>query len=196
MKKIILTLCGFLVVICANAQGVYDDTRHEVAVSYGTLANSQWIDVLEEVVIAMTGATFDNERFLGPVAFEYFYHASNWLGVGGVFVVGNSVQDVLKDNVKDGRYIHSYYTLMPAVKFDWLRREHIGMYSKLAAGATLRREKTDSSLAEDNDPKTDFHFNFQVSLLGFEAGGPTTRGFVELGVGEQGIVLLGLRHKF
>ena len=40
------------------------------------------------------------------------------------------------------------------------------------------------------------HVNWQASLLGFEAGSPTIRAFAELGTGEQGIVLAGLRYKF
>ena len=45
------------------------------------------------------------------------------------------------------------------------------------------------------DDKTDLLFNFQASLLGVEFGG-AFRGFVELGFGEQGIALAGLRYKF
>ena len=38
--------------------------------------------------------------------------------------------------------------------------------------------------------------NFQASLLGIEAGSEKIRGFAELGAGEQGIILAGLRYKF
>ena len=39
-------------------------------------------------------------------------------------------------------------------------------------------------------------FYFQASLLGIEAGSPTIRAFTELGTGEQGIILAGVRYKF
>ena len=39
-------------------------------------------------------------------------------------------------------------------------------------------------------------FNFQVSAIGVEVGSPKFRGFAELGYGEQGIALIGLRYKF
>lgn len=73
---------------------------------------------------------------------------------------------------------NSYFTLMPAAKFDWLRKSHFGMYSKLAIGATLRSEKY------DDESNSELHVNWQLSLVGIEAGGPTFRGFVELGTGE------------
>ena len=87
---------------------------------------------------------------------------------------------------------------MPAVKFDYVRTKHFGMYSKLAFGATLRTEKVDYN--DDKDLKdfneSEFHINWQVSLLGLEAGGQTLRGFMELGMGEQGIYVLGVKYRF
>lgn len=38
--------------------------------------------------------------------------------------------------------------------------------------------------------------NWQFSFIGIEAGGSTLRGFSEFGIGEQGIVHVGLRYKF
>lgn len=46
---------------------------------------------------------------------------------------------------------------------------------------------------KDSDSKV--VFNWQASLIGMEFGG-AFRGFVELGMGEQGIILGGLRYKF
>ena len=40
------------------------------------------------------------------------------------------------------------------------------------------------------------HFNWQASLVGIEAGGGALRCFAELGIGEQGMALLGIRYKF
>ena len=71
------------------------------------------------------------------------------------------------------------------------------MYSKLAVGATLRNESFDSDdPAVQDDSDTEVHVNWQASLLGIEAGSPSLRGFIELGTGEQGIALIGLRYKF
>ena len=63
--------------------------------------------------------------------------------------------------------------------------------------ATLRNEKYDSDDASyEDDSDSEVHVNWQISLLGIEAGGPTLRGFLELGTGEQGIALIGVRYKF
>ena len=198
MKKV-LVMVAVAMMIAKNvkAQKGYDETKHEVAISYGIDSNSQIIDAFEEIGGAMFGAKLENEKFFGPISAEYFYHVKNWLGVGGILAYGVNTQDVMSGSDKIGESKNSYLTLMPAVKFDWLRKKNFGMYSKLAVGATLRNEKYDSSNNSNNDySDSEVHVNWQVSLLGIEAGSPTIRGFAELGTGEQGIVLAGVRLKF
>ena len=201
MKKILLlAVAAMMATMGANAQTGYEDTKHEVAISLGAGSNSQIIDVFEELGGAIVGVSTDNEDFFGPISVEYFYHVKPWLGVGGIFAYGQMKEDVYltgKRHGKDGENKNNYLTLMPAVKFDWVRKKYFGVYSKLAIGATLRHEKIDYDSAEHKDyDNTDIHVNWQVSLLGIEAGSPQLRGFVELGTGEQGIGLIGLRYKF
>ena len=85
---------------------------------------------------------------------------------------------------------------MPAVKFDWLRKKYFGMYSKLAAGATLRQEKYDSNNGSNDYDDSAVHVNWQLPFVGIEAGSPAIRAFAELGIGEQGILQAGVRYKF
>ena len=198
MKKLLaMVAVAMMTAMNVSAQNGYDETKHEVAISFGVWSNSQVIDVFENIGGALVGAKFENESFTGPISAEYFYHVKNWLGVGGILAYGQNKQDVYFAGDKDGVIKNSYLTLMPAVKFDWLRKKHFGMYSKLAFGATLRNEKftSDSNSRKDNSD-SEVHVNWQASLLGIEAGGPTIRGFLELGTGEQGIALIGLRYKF
>ena len=190
MKKIVMMVVA-AIMATMNVQAQSDFSRHEVAVSYGELSNSEWIDILEQITITMvTGAKYGKEKFTGAFSAEYFYHPKEWLAIGGIFVYGRSRQEVyfLSDNIGD--YTNRYYTLMPALKFDWLRTKYFGMYSKVAFGATLRTEHFD----DKNESKV--HFNWQASGIGIEAGAPHVRAFAELGVGEQGIILGGIRCKF
>ena len=198
MKKMILMAAvAMMTAMSAQAQSNGYDTKHEVAISYGIDSNSQIIDAFEEIGGAMFGAKLKNEKFFGPISAEYFYHVKPWLGVGGILAYGLNTQDAMSGSDKIGESKNSYFTLMPAVKLAWLRKKHFGMYSKLAVGATLRNEKYDSDKASSKDySDSEVHVNWQASLLGIEAGGPTIRGFAELGTGEQGIILAGVRYKF
>jgi len=196
-KNLIMVAVAMMTAMNVSAQNGYDETKHEVAISAGALSNSQIIDVFENLGGALVGAKFENETFTGPISAEYFYHVKNWLGVGGILAYGQNKQDVYLLGDKDGVSKNTYLTLMPAVKSDWLRKKNFGMYSKLAVGATMRNEKYDSyDASSKNSDDSEVHVNWQISLLGIEAGGPTIRGFIELGTGEQGIALVGLRYKF
>ncbi|MBQ6167198.1 MAG: hypothetical protein IJK41_07240 [Muribaculaceae bacterium] len=172
------------------------ETRHEIAITYGGVPNSVWIDAFTDIVAAMFGETHKNQHYIGPIGLEYFYHTSPLIGVGAVGVFATNNQDAFYKETKTSYLTKSYATIMPAIKFNWLRKHNWGMYTKLAIGGTYAF-MTDEDC--DNGLKThinDFLFNFQASLLGVEAGNDHVRGFVELGVGEQGIALAGLRYKF
>ena len=120
--------------------------------------------LLERYQVRLVGAKFENEKYFGALSAEYFYHVKNWLGVGAILAYGQCEQDVYLLGDKDGTSKNSYVTLMPAVKFDWLRKKNFGMYSKLAVGATLRNEKfnSDSSSGKDTSD-SEVHVNWQAS---------------------------------
>jgi hypothetical protein len=193
-----LAICTF---VSVPAQAQDEDTRHEVSVSYGGIPNSIWIDAFTDIVPAMFGEKHETKHRIGPVGLEYYYHTSPLIGVGAVAVFATSKQDCLYKDTKTSVITKSFYTVMPSIKFNWLRKEHWGLYSKVAAGATYARFNDED--CDDNGKKTgenavskDLLFNFQASLIGVEAGSAHLRGFAEFGVGEQGMALAGLRFKF
>jgi hypothetical protein len=87
---------------------------------------------------------------------------------------------------------------MPSVKFNWLRRDHWGLYSALSAGVMFVSDKVSSNYHGDRKADSDnvTCFMFQVTGIGIEAGGEALRGFAELGFGEKGALCAGLRYKF
>ncbi len=205
-----LTWCGTM-----SAQ----DKKHEVAISVGAGTTSNLLSgmknltgiMLEGTVTtlfsggALTGyTTYDNKSEIIPISVEYFYHLSPVVGVGGILAFNHEKQDMY-GNVKRGESTSkeligeakmTNFTVMPAVKLDWLRSKYFGMYSKFAIGVTFRSEKQEMNDNKELCNKTHTHFNWQASLLGMEAGPQTIRAFAELGFGEQGIGVLGLRCRF
>jgi len=196
MKKIFLVIvAAMLVTTNVNAQ---EFKRHEFGISFGAFSNSNWIDVFEDALITtMTGTSvkYENEDFTGPFSAEYFYHINKIVGLGGIAVYGDRNKDVVSGSDVIGKGEDFYLTLMPAAKFEWLRSKHVGLYSKVGLGATLRSESIDYNDGDNYDDST-IHFNYQLSLLGVEAGSEVLRGFIELGVGEQGVAQIGVRCKF
>ncbi|MBR4828681.1 MAG: hypothetical protein IKZ92_02640 [Muribaculaceae bacterium] len=201
--KLLLGILAIVAMVCAPAQAQNEvaEPRHEIGVSYGAVPNSIWIDALTDIIPAMFGHKYENTSYVGPIGLEYYYHTSKLVGVGAIAVLATNSEDVYYKEEYCCHRNKSYYTLMPAIKFNWLRKAKWGMYSKVGIGATLSHFKD----GDNNDNETpqgevgstnDVIFNFQASLLGVEVGGQQVRGFAELGIGEQGIILAGVRYKF
>lgn len=197
IKFLLAALAVFAFVsVPAQAQDELE-TRHEIAVSYGAVSNSNWIDAYSEVISAIFGAKHDKHSFVGPVGLEYYYHINPLVGVGAIATYSGFKEDELgKDDNVSATLKNSYISLMPSVKFNWLRRNNWGLYSKLAAGATYSHSSKDDVNDKTNTTDDKVFFNFQASAIGVEVGGEHALGFLELGVGEQGIALAGVRFKF
>ena len=213
MKKLFIVAAAALALLsakdsCAQVIGKDIVNKNEFSVAYGVLSNSEWVEVFQEVVTVMFGGQTKQKSAVGPISAEYFYRVSPVVGIGAVGAVASFKDDMLRQEVlpgsttgekvetKVGDYTRSYFTFMPAAKFNWLRKEHFGMYSKVAAGISYVNTNTkdvDPSVAEEKNK--DVIFNFQASLIGIEAGGQL-RGFAEFGMGEQGVILLGIRYNF
>ena len=198
----------------------YDyETRHEIAVGVGSSAISQSSGSLSNMtaipIEAMLSSifsggthaaytTYENKSKVVPISVEYFYHPSSWFGFGGILAFNSVKQDIVSvDNRNGGGATREVvgdakktnFAVMPAVKFDWLRKKHFGMYSKVAAGVTFQSEKQNSNGKKLID-QNKVNFGCQVSALGLEGGWPFVRAFLELGAGEQGYACFGVRAKF
>ena len=65
--------------LCVHAQDE-DELVNEVGISYGIVANSNFLDVYTESISGKSGTYF------GPLALEYFHHLTPMISVGGVGV--------------------------------------------------------------------------------------------------------------
>ena len=200
MKRLLIMVAvAMMTAMSVNAQSGYEDTKHEVGISYGALSNTTWMSIADAMgtTITLGAVKYSDGNFTGPIAVEYFYHLSPVIGLGAIGAYAKETKDILIGNDKYGEAKNTFFTVMPAAKFNWLRKKNFGMYSKVGAGLTFASKKEDYSKGNvENLSESKVGFNFQVSALGIEAGSETIRAFVELGVGEQGVALAGIRAKF
>ncbi len=195
MKRIRIWMTAVILICGGLAAQAQENCKHEIAVSYGMAPFSDVYDAFDTFASFIGGAKYDNETFFGPISAEYFYRVNPLIGVGGIFVYTNIKEDVLVSKVKAGERKKNFYTVMPAVKFNWMRKETMSLYSKVAVGCTFA--SISEELAEGNvkSDDNDTFFNFQLSAIGIEVG-KKLRVFAELGYGEQGVVFAGLRYRF
>ncbi|MBR2261594.1 MAG: hypothetical protein IJ916_07830 [Paludibacteraceae bacterium] len=96
-----------------------------------------------------------------------------------------------------GRLYRHVLSVMPEATVYWFKRQHVAMYSKLAAGVRFNIEKRVISTMNTEDTRlADRHFYCQVSPVCVEVGGQYWRGFVEGGFGAQGVIQYGVKHTF
>ena len=87
-----------------------------------------------------------------------------------------------------------YTSVLPDVKFRWLYRDKVRMYSKLAAGCSVGFMF--ASFSEDR--YTDTFFAWQITPVGFEFNTKEDhlKWFIDLGLGTQGLLGFGLKTTF
>jgi len=186
MKKFMLIAALMVVALNVNAQN--DELKNEIGISYGFGSTS---NILSTYSQAFNFGSSDQSGFWGPVAIEYFYHVTPVIGLGAIATISGCSWEGSSGLSKNAK--STYFSFMPSVKFNWLRKDHFGMYSKVAVGLFYDHASRETDSQTNTDNKTTVAF--QVSALGLEFGSQL-RGFLELGIGEQGVLLAGLRYKF
>lgn len=198
-KMMLMGLVAIMTAMSVNAQS--DEPRHEIGISYGAgitlIGDGIGNGVGTGLFDTMVGRKWTNSKEFGTLGVEYFYHLNNpRVAVGGVLTYAQYGEDVEYNNKKEGERTRRYISLMPSVKYYYVSKKHFGLYSKLAAGPMLITSKSEKASNGNTDSDSKLSIMFQASLLGLEAGSQNVRAFVELGAGEQGIILGGLKFKF
>ncbi len=196
MKKLIALFMCFVVVSSAFAKN--DKDRNEFSITYGQFTVPQFAYVMGGVFGAMFTVghfSFENPKMVGAMGVEYVHYVNNWLGFGGAAMCDYMTATALSvdsdgNKTPNGKFQLGVASVMPVVKFAWLNRPHVGLYSKLAAGGGY------TFTGDNADIKDNFMFAFQATPFGVDFGGEQFRGFVEAGLGMQGIVSGGVRWLF
>ena len=134
-----------------------------------------------------------NVYFTCPITLGYRYRVLKWLWVGGdISYCGfyGSFRDLYTDQ-KVGDYRDHFISIMPAVRFSYLNREYVTLYSGIAGGVALEYGKTYPDYKFHNN-----HLALQCTLFGVSAGSQRWFGFVELGWGFKGYANAGFGFRF
>lgn len=122
-----------------------------------------------------------------PISFEYSYYVNKWLSVGGkasFWALYSDVRNIATDErlYRDNSYVAS---AILNIRFDYLRREYVQLYSAIGAGLAARFKYNDGILT----PMYDFTL-FGISI------GKDFYGFGEIGGGTSGALRLGFGWRF
>ena len=129
----------------------------------------------------------------GAWSLSYDYRFKKWFDLGivfshyGIYSKSYSIED---SSLVDRNRAH-YLTVMPMVRFTWLNREWVRMYTSIGLGATFGFGQRDY----DDGRFSDSILAFQFTPIGI-AVGRSFFGFAEVGVGAQGALMMGVGYKF
>lgn len=131
----------------------------------------------------------------GAFTLSYDYRFKRWFDLGvalgyyGEF--GSTYSNV--DNSKIGNNSSQYISIMPVVRFTWLNRPWVRMYSSLGVGMVVKTGSTYSGLKQYRFNETGWCAQF--SPFGISVG-RALFGYAEVGVGMHGALIVGIGYKF
>lgn len=232
MKKIQIISLMALMLLMSNSVMAQLDSKSEISFSVGTYTpNEKGIgesigeglsSVLGKAISAiitlgladLTDNTQKEESYSPTFNLQYLYRVAPKVKIGAALTYQHTSVKLMAEKQSGGymdiaKATNDYFTVMPVAKFMWIEKDHIGLYSKAAAGICIA-SNSDPKFCDGvqvdpdredrvlNDLKTDkgTRFAYQVSAIGFEAGSKNIRGFIELGYGFQGLAQAGLCVKF
>jgi len=208
MKKIVLSLSLLLFVAASFAQeqdrwnGL---PRHELSLGVGDCLMPNWLysgyqthhlcccvyDPVDFDEILCT-PTYHNDYYSTPVvSVGYLYRVTkflwlganvNWVGVYGKIFDASTELPICS-------YSENQFALLPTIRFSYLNKKYVTLYSGLSTGLFL------SSVKNDTGHSMKVGFAGQLTLFGVSAGN-NWFGYAELGVGYKGFVNAGFGYKF
>ena len=232
MKKIQFMSLMALMLLVSNSAMAQLDSKSEISFSVGTYTPNEKgigeaigeglgtaIGQMVATIITfgqvdLTSKTQKEESYSPTFNLQYLYRVAPKVKVGASLTYQHTSAKLMAEKQSGGyldiaKATNDYFTVMPVAKFMWIEKDHIGLYSKAAAGICIASKsdpkycngvQVDPDRADRvlNDLKTDkgTRFAYQVSAIGFEAGSKNLRGFVELGYGFQGLAQAGVSVKF
>ena len=197
-KLIVLgLLVAFAVPACAQLDTVRSN-KNEFSIGYGVKPSSSFRYNL--------GHHYDPiEEHVGAIFATYTRRLTKVIGIGATYCFDPRVFTYYeKPNTKEGlicRLGESSHTLMFHLKINWLNTKYVNLYSKvgqgiMAWGYNFKEYQTD--VYQINMPSNKFidriNYAYQFVPIGVEVGTKRCAGFIQCGIGMEGIISIGFRY--
>ena len=151
------------------------------------------------------GVSPTKQIFTPVFSLDYHYRASKWFWLGlttgyNFYKEKGNVGNIGMPENPTWQYKEHHFLIMPSLRFSYLNRPHLTLYSGLAVGLYIKhgREYLDDDFLIR--PRTIDHNRvfsaFQLTAFGLKAGAKHWFGSFEAGFGIKGIVNLGVGYEF
>ncbi|MBR4787204.1 MAG: hypothetical protein IK013_04930 [Bacteroidales bacterium] len=147
----------------------------------------------------LTSDTYSKVRYTPVISLSYHYRAYKWLWVGLTADFSEFYAyyyDRLTDKRVKGQSEHNtFFDLMADLRFSYLNRKHVTLYSELSGGLLIGNF-TSKQVQPVATNYTAFAGAVHVTMLGVKAGAKGWFGNVELGAGFKGLISAGFGYEF
>lgn len=194
MHKYIIALCFACLAVSAQLDAQTKDvtsefSRHEVRLGVGDMLFETMIwhnQVHKSYAGSPAEILYPEKRgysFLPHISGEYSYHLLPWMSLGCALDFQqtywrteyfNSADDRVKESVKENFF---NLCILPTIRFNYFRREHVGLYSALAVGMDINGGTEKNGRGQ----KTVVGAALDLRPIGVIFGAEHYWGYVELG---------------
>ncbi len=204
-KKIFLVVCLLCFCHAVFAQKPYSDLRNEIGVDAGPTSVVGVLGYGTIGFFSALGSAFSHQpvelKMHGVYGIHYYYQVKPWCQVGVKATVELAKTKHYADTLRTVMTAVDNYalvSLMPSVRFTYLNRPWVRLYSGvdvgcayLFSGTTYYDSKTGSEKGENNN----FLFAFNITAFGVNVG-KKFYGLFELNAGYDAIVKVGIGARF
>ena len=208
MKRILVIICALSVCFCQSlsAQKQHSDLYNEIGVDAGPASLVGGFIYGSVGFFSAIGGGLSHKpvdmKYHGNYGLHYYYQVKPWCQVGVKFTVESMrlihYSDTLRTTItrvdKD-----VLFALMPSVRFTYLNRPWVRLYSGVDVGCgylwsgTTSYESKDEG--EEGSKNKNFLFAFNVTAFGVNVG-KKFYGLFELNAGYDAIVKVGIGARF
>lgn len=182
-KKIVSSLLLCMMVIGMQAQDISTEDKNEISIAVGSLFNISDID----------GDAYNYDRYSPSVSLGYNRHLNRiWaIGMTLTYTQEKKKYTFAPDSTNPQYDNYNYICMLLGAKATWSHGKKVNWYSRLGVGPAL-------VIHDCNFDKTKLEtaVPFQLTPIAIEFGNDKLRGFAELGYGIQGIINVGISHRF
>lgn len=142
------------------------------------------------------GTELNRERWF-TVNADYGGYVKRWLYIGGVasWTTGyRRISDITTHKRVDALNYHAT-TVMPELRFAWLNRGIVQLYSGIGVGATYAYYDRDYTKNEGAVATSRWGVAFDVTFFGISVGRDWF-GYIDLGAGNRGTISAGFGYRF
>jgi hypothetical protein len=201
VKKIALLLCvfGLLAVQPLCAQNPHSELNNEIGVDAGPVSVAGGFVFGSIGFWSSLGASLNHKavdtRLYGCYGIHYYYQVKHWCAVGVKTVVEGSRTTFYTDSTRTAiEKINDdvFFSIMPSVRFTYLNRPWVRLYSTVDVGLNLFFS---SSTASDAEKKCQPYFAWNITPIGVCVG-KKFYGLFEVNIGYDALAKVGIGARF